>query len=261
LKKHKDKNSIFAPGPAMGLFMALRKLDRSVPDDVLKIKFALVSRIDPNPSIQSVIMDSMQHYLDENKETGNNDYGFDLIALTGGNDVFPFLDKNVFNADLVFTTSEKAAKELYANGLNAVSIPNKSSENNNELYEKRNGSIMLLADYDGVLGDAKSELVYQDALKDSKDPVDAFLNFEEKNRDIPMELGPLGLTIKKLSRIVKYQKKQGLFGNQELLNITVVTARNGQAMDRFNKTISVNDIAISQLYMLKGQNKNNILNE
>lgn len=259
LKKHKDKNSIFAPGPALGLFMALRELDRSVPDEVLKIQFGLVSRIDPNPSIQSVIMDSMQHYLDENKQTGKNDHGFDLVALTGGADVFPFLDKEVFNADLVFTTSEETAKKLYSRGLNTVCIANRSSENNKELYEKRNGSIMLLTDYDGVIGDSKSETVYQNALKDEKDPVNAFLEFEEKNKDIPMELGPLGITIKKLSQVVKYQKHKGLFGEDELLNITVVTARNGQAVQRFNKTIEVNDVSVSQLYMMKGQNKNNIL--
>ena len=149
---------------------------------------------------------------------------------------------------------------MYSKGLKSVCIPNRSSENNIELYNKRNGGIVLFADYDGVIGDSKSESVYQEALKDaSKNPVDEFLAFENKNRNIPMELGPLGETIQKLSRIVKYQKQHNLNDKQELLNITIVTARNGQASSRFNKTIEVNDIAISQSYMMEGQNKNFIL--
>lgn len=263
LKKHKDKNSIFDPGPSLGLFMALRKLNRLIPDDVLKIEFGLVSRIDPNPDIQSVIMDSMKYYLDENKEDGQviYDNGFDMIALTGGEDIVPFLGKEVFNTDIYFTTSKESATELYNHGLNTVCIPNKDKDNNIELYKKRHGNIVLFTDYDGVISDASSERIYQNALKqEGVDPIAAFMEHEELNKDIPMELGPLGNTIRKLSRVVKYQMNKNITQKEALLNIIVVTARQGQAYDRCNMTIDFNGVSISQLYMMKGQNKNHILN-
>lgn len=205
LKKHKDKNNIFAPGPALGLMMALRRLDRTIPDDVLKIKFSLISKIDPNPQIHAVIWDSMKHYIEDNRISDCNNFGFDTIALTGGEPTESVC--KAYGIDLVFTTSESSAREYFKHGIASVAIPNINAENNMELYEKRNGDICLISDFDGVIGDASGEIVFQEALKNNQPPVDAFLAFEEENKDKPLELGALGRTIQKLSRIVKYQKK------------------------------------------------------
>ena len=80
LEKHRLNNSIFSPGPSLGFFMALRKLNKIVPDDILKIKFGLISKIDPNPNVSAVILESMKHYLEENKED-ITDFGFDVISM------------------------------------------------------------------------------------------------------------------------------------------------------------------------------------
>ncbi len=261
LKKHKEKNSIFSPGPALGTMMALRRLNRAIPDDILKISFVLVSKIDPNPSIQAVLFDSMQHYMNENKvEDGDFGYGFDMIALTNGDPVIPFL--KAVNADLVFTTSESSAKNMFQEGVNAVSVPNIDMKTNRELYERRNGDLVFFSDYDGVMGDANSEKVFQEASRNGQDGVTGFLTYEESLKDVPMELGPLGITIKKLSRAVKYQKKLQMKSGEKQdiqIKIIVVTARSGQAHVRFMKTIDKHDIEISQLYMMQGRDKNSIL--
>lgn len=261
LKKHKDKNSIFAPGPALGTMMALRRLDREIPDKVLKIRFVLVSKIDPNPSIHAVLFDSMHHYLNENKVANEcHNYGFDMISLTGGEDVAPFL--KAVEADLVFTTDKKVARELFLKQINAVHLPNISKDVNAEQYEKRNNDIVIFTDFDGVVGDAESEKVFQAASIAKKDGVIEFLNYEESLKGQPMQLGPLGETIKKLSRAVKYQKKMQVKsgGRQDIeVKIVVVTARSGQAMDRFFKTLEHHDIEISQACMMQGRNKNTIL--
>ncbi len=257
LKKHKNKDSIFAPGPALGMMMALRHLDRLTPDDVLKISFVLVSKVDPNPNIHAVLFDSMQHYLQENKAEMDHNYGFDMISLTGGEDVTPFLE--AIEADLVFTTSESSAKELFIKGINSVHIPYTSKEMNLELYEKRNNDIVIFSDFDGVMGDAESEKVFQAAKKDG---VTEFLEYEEGLKDVPMDLGPLGETVKKLSRAVKFQKNIQMKSGQKQeveVKIVVVTARSGQAMHRFFKTIEHHGIEISQACMMQGRNKNKIL--
>ena len=78
-----------------------------------------------------------------------------------------------------------------------------------------------------------------------------------------MELGPLGNFIQKLGRVVKYQKyQQNKSGNNiDLFNTILITARSGQAKNRLLKTLEHNKIEISELYMLQGQNKNDLLSE
>lgn len=266
LKKHKEKNSIFAPGPALGTLMALRRLDKEIPDDILKISFVLTSKIDANPSIHSVLFDSMTHYFKENKvdvDIEDHRYGFDMIALTAGKPVEPFL--KITEADLVFTTSESSAQKMFLNGINSVCIPNVSRETNEELYQRRHGDIVVFCDYDGVMGDSKSESIYQEAEKlEEETGVQAFLSYEERLKDIPMELGPLGETIKKLGKAVRHQKEIQMKSGEKQdieMEIVVVTARSGQSSERFFKTIEHHDIEISSIYMMMGRNKNKILKE
>jgi hypothetical protein len=262
LKKHRDGDSIFSPGPSLGFFMALRRLNKLIPDDILKIKFALISKIDPNPNVSAVILESMKHYLEENKED-LSDFGFDVLMMTNGRDT-TFCHK-VFDTDLMFTTSKSSAKKLFTDGFPVVSIPNLNHEINRELYNKRHGNIALFTDYDGVIGDVESEKVFQKHLaKESEgSAVDAFLEHEIKNEDIAMDLGPLGNVIQKLGRVVKYQKEQQQKAGEtiDILDILIVTARGGQAQTRLMKTIDKYNIEITSLYMMQGQNKNDLLVE
>jgi hypothetical protein len=78
-----------------------------------------------------------------------------------------------------------------------------------------------------------------------------------------MDLGTLGKVIQKLGRVVKYQKEQQkeAGNNISLLEIIVVTARGGQSHTRLMKTIEDYKIEISELYMMQGQNKNDLLVE
>ena len=260
LKKYRNSDAIFDPGPSLGLFMALRKLNKIVPDEVLKIKFALISKIDPNPNVSAVILNSMTHYLEENKEDVT-DFGFDVIMLTNGKDT-TFCHR-VFKTDLMFTTDDNNAKILFKNNFPVVCIPNISKENNKSLYEKRDESIVLFSDYDGVIGDATGETIFQDAIAENLDPIKAFLEYERDNEHLSMDLGPLGNFIQKLGRVVKYQKyQQSESGkNVNLFNTILITARSGQAKNRLMKTLESNKIEISELYMLQGQNKNDLLSE
>lgn len=260
LKKHHEKDSVFAPGPALGTMIALKRLNDVIPDNVLKVRFVLVSKIDPNPSVHRVLFDSMNHYFEENNVELKNDYGFDMISFTGGEDVTPLL--KAVKADLVFTTSESSAKEMFLRNINSVCVKNIDKETNLELYNRRNGDIVLFSDFDGVMGDANSEKVFQKAIVEKVEPVGAFLDYEVSMKGVPMKLGPLGSTIQKLSRAVKYQKeiqmKSGQCQEVEV-KIIVVTARSGQAKERFFGTLEEYGIEISQFYMLQGLNKNEIL--
>jgi len=262
LKKHRDSSTIFDAGPSLGFFMALRRLNKLIPDDILKIRFGLISKIDPNPNVSAVILESMKFYLEENKED-LSDFGFDVVMMTNGKDT-TFCHK-VFDTDLMFTTSQNSAKKLFNDGFPAVAIPNIHKDLNKEFYNKRNGNIVLFTDYDGVIGDVESEKVFQKHLstQSPSGAVNAFIQHEISNSETPMELGPLGAVMQKLGRIVKYEKEQqqnsGDYNN--LLDILVVTARGGQAQTRLVRTIDNFNIEISSLYMMQGQNKNDLLSE
>jgi hypothetical protein len=262
LAKHRENNSIFSPGPSLGFFMALRKLNKVVPDNILKVRFGLISKIDPNPNVSAVILESMKHYLEENKED-TIDSGLDVIMLTNGKDT-TYCHK-VFDTDLMFTTSRKSAIDLFQHKIPAVAIQNIDYKENIELYEKRNGNIVLFTDYDGVIGDAESEKIFQKHIKKTNvdNAIEEFIKHEFENEHLAMDLGPLGKVIQKLGRVVKYQKEQQkeAGNNISLLEIIVVTARGGQSHTRLMKTIEDYKIEISELYMMQGQNKNDLLVE
>jgi hypothetical protein len=265
LLKHSKKGTIFDPGPALGLFMALKKLNKEVPNKVANIQFALISKCNPNPTMSAVIHDSMKHYLSENLEDFDDfNIGFDMVMLTHGFDTMHCHE--IADTDLMFTTSSESAKDLFSNGVAGISIPNISKEQNSNLYDRRKGGIVLITDYDGVVGDAESEKIFQKNMKSGIEK--AILNFnkhEFENSSIPMELGPLGKVIKKISAIVKYQrtidskevkKTKAAEKKKSFLDLIVVTARSGNSMDRYFRTVEKNDICVSQLYMMNGKNKN-----
>lgn len=260
-----EKGESFGPGPALGLYMALRNLKDKIPEDVLNIRFGMVSRHSPNHesgpifrSYRALIADASQD-IQISKE-------LDYLSFTDGRS--PLKYHKAQGADLIFSTSSDTAKECYENGVAAIYIPNKGEEINKQLYERRDNKIVLVSDFDGVIGDVLSEMNYQQAKKrrendPSINPLEVFRMAERMNRDTPMELGPLGNVVKKLGAIVSYFSEQRIEGKikaEDILYETiVVTARGGSAFERFNNTQKMHGINVSQAHLMDGVNKNFIL--
>lgn len=261
LQEMDKKGEVFNPGPALGFYLAFKKLNSIVPDDVLNIKLGLISRNSPNPEFSGSLFRSYRKWVSD-IGTSSYDTDFDFSSFTNGNDVVS--SYNGHGAELAFTTSSKSAANLYEAGIPAIHIPNQGVEVNKELYKKHSNRIVFVSDYDGVIGDADSEKVYQEAKKTNhENPVMAFREHERKLRDKPMELGPMGEVTKKLSRVVKYYEEQRLNNENVPEKIPfeniVVTARGGAAMERFLTTIKAHEIFVSQLHLMDGYSKNNPL--
>lgn len=261
LQRLEDMNKngeVFLPGPALGLYMAFKDLQTKIPKEVLDIKFGMVSRINPNPKFFGVFLRSIRHWILEEKDgnIADIDKALDYCCYTNGEStVQAHLSQE---SDMVFTTSEESAKELYRAGIPAITIPNENPEKNMEFYNKKDGKVVIVADYDGVIGDSDSEAIFQAARSTHDNPVMVFNQHEIDNRNIPMSLGPLGLVIKKLGRVVESFEDARVLDESALnpLKIIVVTARGVSAIERFMYTIGHHDITISQLYMMDGLNKN-----
>ena len=256
-----DKNGeVFKPGPALGFCLAFKKLNNVIPNEVLDIKIGLITKNSPNPEFSSVLFKSCRKWFSD--FLGEDIGSLDFSSFTNGNDVTgSYLGHG---AELAFTTSPQAAAELYKSGIPAINIPNQGPEKNAQLFSDKKKRIVFVSDYDGVIGDTSSEKVYQDAKKNKElNPVQVFRDHESLKKDLPMELGPLGKVIKKLSRIVKHYEEKKL-NNSDLseklpFENIVVTARGGDAMDRFLTTVKKHEICISQFHFMDGYSKNNPL--
>lgn len=255
LQKMEDDDKVFDPGPTLGLYLAFRKLNEKVPDEILNIEFGLITRI---PATYPAFWNSYEHWITEGE---NPLYEFDFMSFGQENTAQAHIGAC---ADLAFVTSKDTAEALYEVDIPAIYIPNLSKENNLELYSKKDGGIMLASDYDGVIGDTNSERAYQNAKKEGhSNPVEHFRDYETQREYIPMDLGPMGKVIKKLNVLVKENQKHKLETNtQEIkypFEFTVVTARGGQARKRFMNTMKAHNIEIEDFHMMSGLNKNNPL--
>lgn len=257
-----EKGEIFGPGPALGLYLALRNLKEQIPADVLDIRFGMVSRHSPNHESAPIFRSYRELIADSSADIEISNE-LDYLSFTDGRS--PLKYHKAQGADLVFSTSESAAKEYYENGIAAIYIPNTSAERNQEMYQRRDQKIVLVSDFDGVIGDVLSEYNYQNAkLVDGVNPLEVFRRNEKINRDSPMELGPLGNVVKKLGAIVEYYSEQKIEKKIKVEDIPyetiVVTARGGSAFERFNMTQKMHGIKVSQAHLMDGRNKNLVLN-
>lgn len=253
------KGEVFKKGTALGLYIALHNLRKVLPNDILRIRFGISSRFDTNHEGLTTLLNSLDHYVMKNNEDLMPDY----ISLTGG--LEQASSHKMQGADLVFTSSDSSAKDYHNSGIAAVHIPNLSEEQNEAMYDNRFNPINFIFDFDGVLADHKSEMVYQAAKKiGNLDPVEEFRVNELKNRDTPMNLGPLGAAARKLSRVVAYYQRQMLNNEIEAKDIPfkdhLLTARGGSATFRVMKTLTHYDIQLSRADFADGRPKHIALN-
>lgn len=267
-KEMNERNEIFKPGPALGLYMAFQNLKSKIEgyqkdDSVivkpnLKIRFGLSSKFDSAHPGAITLFNSLEHYMMKENEHNFPDY----INLTGGFEQAS--PHKIQDADLVFTSSNDSANLYYNNGIASVFIPNRTPKLNLDSYRNRKSNLNIYCDYDGVIGDANSESVFQAALQITGiDPVNTFRDHEVSKSREPMELGPLGDVLKKFGYIVEFYKDQ-LMANKikedEIPFKTILlTARGGGASARAFHTLSQKEISLSQCLFMDGVNKNEAL--
>ena len=261
LNEMNDNGECFLPGPALGFYLALRKLKNMIPNQIMNIRFGMISK-NSLDDVTEPLFRSIRKYIADDFSNGDETKEFDYLSFLDGESSIPYHKGQ--GADLVFSTSNNSAKDYYNNGIAALYIPNIDAEKNMEMYLKKDNKIILVSDFDGVIGDVHSEMNYQNAkLIDGVDPIEIFRMNEKLNRDIPMGLGPLGNVVKKLGLLVEYFTEQRIEGKIKSTEVPyktiVVTARGGSAFERFNNTRKKYGINVSQAHLMDGVNKNFVL--
>ena len=249
-----EKGEVFKPGPALGMYIALHHLRKILPENLIKLRFGITGRFDTNHAGAVTLANSLEHYLLKD----GDDFVPDYISLTDGFEQAS--SHKIQSADVVFTSSDNSAKEYHNNGMASIHIPNISELQNIKMYQNRDAKINFIFDFDGVVVDHRSEIVYQ-AAKQIKglDPIEAFRLNEVENMNVPMELGPLGVFLQKASLIVAYFQKKMLSNeikSEEIpFKTRILTARGGAASLRVLKTLTHYNIQVSRADFADGNPK------
>ncbi|MBL1141853.1 MAG: 5'-nucleotidase [Proteobacteria bacterium] len=166
-------------------------------------------------------------------------------AFTGGESVVDYLD--AYDVDLFLTTSIKDAQRVIDGKTCAAAIVKEPPSDKAKIPE---GQVRLAFDGDAVIFDEKSELVYK------AEGLDAFIEKEDAEQDLPMGEGPYAVLLKKLSRL---QERLPFSVEYSPVRIAIVTARSAPAEMRVINTLRHWGVYVDEVFFLGGLDKSKIL--
>lgn len=253
--KMNKEGKVFKPGPALGLYISLVKLRKILPTEVIQLRFGMSTRFNNDSEGATTLVNSLDHYLLNNED---EDFVPDYISFTGG--LEQASSHKWQDADIVFTSSDTSAKDYHKRGVAATHVQNISELQNLKMFNNRNNKINFIFDFDGVVVDASSEMIYQAAKQvEGLQPLEEFRLNEIKHRHEPMELGPLGCFLQKASLIVSYYHRKMLENEIKAKDIPfetrILTARGGAASLRITKTMAHHNIQVSRADFADGRSK------
>lgn len=117
------------------------------------------------------------------------------------------------------------------------------------------GELRIAFDFDGVIADDESELVYQDGK------LEAFYQHETDKQHIPHNPGPLADLFKKLSFMQKLEDRAEELDRdyKRILRTAIITARNAPAHERVITTLENWGVSANETFFLGGMKKERIL--
>jgi 5'-nucleotidase len=228
----------FEKGVAFPFVRRLLKLNDSFPEEK-PIEVVLMSRNSPETGLRA--FRSIAHY------------GLDITraAFSSGTSHFCYLP--AFNASLFLSANEQDVKDAIKNKYAAGRVINKlgviDDENDNELR--------IAFDFDGVIVDDESEIVYKSAIN-----IEEYQQHEKLLSSVPLQMGPFAELLKRISYFQKLEitKSENDKNYKRILKIAIVTARNAPAHERVISTLRAWDVDVDQAFFLGGIEKSRVLN-
>lgn len=227
------ENDILKPGAGFALIEAMLHINQ-LDQQNRRIEVVIISRNSADTSLR--ISNSIDHY------------GLDITraAFTGGEPVAKYL--NAFDVDLFLSAMEEdvqaAMKSQVASGL----IYDTPYDSNKEQHLKQ---IRIAFDGDAVLFSEESERIYQ------KDGLEAFIQHEKLNAQLPLPEGPFAKLLKTLSYL-QFQLDAVVKGTP-IIRTALVTARNSPAHERVIRTLRAWKVRVDETFFLGGVPKDQIL--
>lgn len=166
-------------------------------------------------------------------------------AFTGGESVVNYLE--AFEVDLFLTTNVDDDQKVIDSRNCAAALVREPPKGTNEIPE---GQVRIAFDGDAVLFDDSSEIVYK------TEGMERFHETEDSQQDVPMQEGPYGNLLKKLSSL---QERLPFSVEFSPVRLAIVTARNAPAESRVIKTLRNWGLCIDEVFFLGGVEKSKIL--
>ncbi len=174
-------------------------------------------------------------------------YGLDITRANfmAGDSPYPYMP--AFGAVLFLSTDKaEVASAVLAGYPAGYVLPCKAS------VDDLDTQLRIAFDFDGVLADDESESVH------TAGGLPLFHEYEDANRDKPLNAGPLMPLLQGLSRLQKIQKT-GSNSGQSPIKVAIITARNAPAHERLITTLRSFEIETDNLFLTGGVEKKRYL--
>jgi len=220
------ENESLEPGPGFPLIKAILSLNSKKRK---RAEVVIISR--NNPSVALRIMNSIKkHNLDITRAAFTT--GTPVSKYLGSFAVTLFLSRN--EEDVRDALNKKiAAGLLYAAPVN---------------YQESLDEIRVAFDGDAVIFSDEAERVYKTS------GLDAFLNHEQINANLPLPEGPFAKLLKALAFLQKGSIKTDI-----KIRLGLFTARNSPAHERVIKTLRLWNVRIDEMFFMGGVPKQDVL--
>lgn len=205
--------------------------------DIKPVEVILMSRNSPETGLRA--FRSIEHY------------GLDIsrASFTSGNSNYQYLP--AFNASLFLSANQKDVEEAINHGYAAGRVVNDEVIEDNE----EDKELRIAFDFDGVLADDASEKVYK------KSGLNNYLEHEHEHAGEPLNLGPIGELLRKISFHQKREKimKKNNPDYSRIIKTYIVTARNAPAHERVITSLKEWGVEVDEAFFLGGIDKSRIL--
>ncbi|CAI8219345.1 MAG: 5'-nucleotidase [Sulfurovum sp.] len=224
--KHQINNEELLPkkGTGFRLVKNLLKINDDFPDDK-QVEVIIMSRNNSATSLR--ITKAIEEYkLDIQRS-----------AWSGGNEISKYLKP--FKVDLFLSANELDVQDAINEGIAAARIlPYEDEDSIN--YNQ----VKIAFDGDAVLFSEESEVIYK------TQGLEAFLEYEKKNSNNPLNQGPFAQLLRLISNIqAKYPEEK------TPIRTALITARNSPAHERVIRTLNQWGVRLDEAFFLGGVDK------
>ncbi len=166
-------------------------------------------------------------------------------SFTSGRSVAPFAD--AWKTDLFLSNERSDVAEAISSGSAAAQLLTAP----NPLAEDTPDEIRFAFDGDAVVFSAESDRIF------AEKGLEAFLEHERSNAQVPMKRGPLGETF--LPRLAQLRSALMRDDGRSLIRVGIVTARNAPAHERVVQTLRAWDTPADEAHFVGTHDKASIL--
>ena len=233
--QREHQHDVLEKGPAFAFVKRLLNFNRLFPEQQ-PVEVVLVSHNDSDTGLR--IMNSLKAY----------DLDISRAAFITQESPYRYLD--AYNASLFLSKNSKDVEAAIRNGYAAGTVLPSTLNDDPE-----DDSLRVAFDFDGVLADPSSEMIYKGQ------GLAGFHQAEAERAEIPCSPGPLADLFRKLSRLreLEVERSRQDPSYRRRLSLSIVTARSAPAHERVVSTLRKWNITTDQTFFLGGVNKGRIL--